>query len=308
MPVTRPGHSRYPASHPLLRKTTTVTQDTDQRLTPLEPYGQAYSNSLRSTTEEIGSHRTVTQLGCPGYSSGVSTGSCTRFKSSSIMPANDSNMLPPFRVRSIVPLQWHGESNSMASAAMANPPAIEELGSTTAVDRLHATNEARYADGIIRMAKSEYEELVKQNPQAALRYIDESDDEVILVSPPLPSLPCPSLTHSHRSAAFSSSISAYKSPSAIKSDLRSVPIASSIVLNHCVICTPLMWSGNKMLLTLGERCIQEVRGRRYREEKSSIWQYRSPSASHHRSHETRPRGPWVRHIRYTRRGGLHMAS
>lgn len=36
-------------------------------------------------------------------------------------------------------------------------------------------------DGVIRMKKNEYDELLKKQPKAALRYIDESDGEVILV-------------------------------------------------------------------------------------------------------------------------------
>ena len=37
-------------------------------------------------------------------------------------------------------------------------------------------------DAVIRMKKAEYDELLKREPKAALRYIDESDGEVILVS------------------------------------------------------------------------------------------------------------------------------
>ena len=36
-------------------------------------------------------------------------------------------------------------------------------------------------DGVVRMKREEYDQLLKEQPLAALRYIDESDGEVILV-------------------------------------------------------------------------------------------------------------------------------
>ena len=54
-------------------------------------------------------------------------------------------------------------------------------------------NKARQpsGDGVIRMKKSEYDSLLAREPRAALRYVDESDGEVILVrSTPIPSR-CP---------------------------------------------------------------------------------------------------------------------
>jgi len=45
--------------------------------------------------------------------------------------------------------------------------------------------QARLPDGdaVVRMKKVEYDELLRSEPKAALRYIDESDGEVILVRP-----------------------------------------------------------------------------------------------------------------------------
>lgn len=37
-------------------------------------------------------------------------------------------------------------------------------------------------DAVIRMKKAEYDALLLREPKAALRYVDESDGEVILVS------------------------------------------------------------------------------------------------------------------------------
>lgn len=36
-------------------------------------------------------------------------------------------------------------------------------------------------DAVVRMKKAEYDDLLRREPKAALRYIDESDGEVILV-------------------------------------------------------------------------------------------------------------------------------
>lgn len=61
---------------------------------------------------------------------------------SSDRPSPSKDLLPPFRVRQV---------------------------------RLPA------GDAVVRMKKAGYDELLKRQPDAALRYIDESDGEVILV-------------------------------------------------------------------------------------------------------------------------------
>lgn len=58
---------------------------------------------------------------------------------------------------------------------------------------------ASQGDAVIRMKKKEYDELLLKEFKAALRYIDESDGEVILVS-----LPTPPILDQHQAPAFQS--------------------------------------------------------------------------------------------------------
>lgn len=92
-------------------------------------------------------------------------------------------MLPPFRVRGIVPLEASASPQEQSTNLASNESLV--TGNTSAAASApQASNPQdlkRYQDGIIRMRKSEYEELIKGNPRAALRYLDESDGEVILV-------------------------------------------------------------------------------------------------------------------------------
>lgn len=76
-------------------------------------------------------------------------------------------MLPPFRVKNIISPDSTPQSSSSATSSSA-PPAARRSSS--------------YTHGIIRMSKEAYDDLLKRLPEAVLSYIDEEDDEVVLVS------------------------------------------------------------------------------------------------------------------------------
>lgn len=76
-------------------------------------------------------------------------------------------MLPPFRVKNIISPDSTPQSSSSATSSSA-PPAARRTSS--------------YTDGVIRMSKEAYDDLLKRLPEAVLSYIDEEDGEVVLVS------------------------------------------------------------------------------------------------------------------------------
>jgi len=76
-------------------------------------------------------------------------------------------MLPPFRVKNIISQDSTPQSSSSHTSSSA-PPAARRSSS--------------YTDGVIRMSKQAYDELLNRLPEAVLSYIDEEDGEVVLVS------------------------------------------------------------------------------------------------------------------------------
>lgn len=92
-------------------------------------------------------------------------------------------MLPPFQVRKILPPKTDAQ-------VQGGPDTFSSVGSTLKEDKSHQRSISRgksllpfqnYSDGIVRMKTEEYEDLVKIQPKAALRYLDEDDGEIILV-------------------------------------------------------------------------------------------------------------------------------
>ena len=101
------------------------------------------------------------------------------------MANKDTTMLPPFRVRRILPLDVtvpsfaHPQLNVPTTLTRQSP--LATAGTDTAPIR-SSSADSKYVDGVILMNKDEYTELLKTQPQAALRYVDEDDGEVIHVS------------------------------------------------------------------------------------------------------------------------------
>lgn len=76
-----------------------------------------------------------------------------------------TKMLGPFRVKSLL----SPESTPQSSSSLSSVPAP-------------VTRRSSYTDGVIRMSKEAYDELLQRLPEAVLSYIDEEDGEVVLVS------------------------------------------------------------------------------------------------------------------------------
>ena len=86
-------------------------------------------------------------------------------------------MLPSFRVRRILPL----ESTNLPFKDLTCTPTGNSSFTTGQALKHRTLDEKRYWDGYIQMRKDEYEQMVKTRPEAALRYLDSDDGEVILV-------------------------------------------------------------------------------------------------------------------------------
>ncbi len=76
-------------------------------------------------------------------------------------------MLPHFRVRGL--RAEDGEASS-TNRAMLDPLAA------------HSDCMVHGADGVIHIEKKRYDDLLAERPAAALRYVDEDDGEVVMVS------------------------------------------------------------------------------------------------------------------------------
>lgn len=73
-------------------------------------------------------------------------------------------MLPPFRVKKLIPTD-------------ANDSPFRPT-----IDASRRRSSSGLADGVVRISKEAYDELLQREPQAALKYLDEEDGDVILVS------------------------------------------------------------------------------------------------------------------------------
>jgi len=76
-------------------------------------------------------------------------------------------MLPPFRVKKLIPRAEAGPSGYPGQNYLEY---LQERSSG-----------AGAADGIIRMSRQAYDELLEREPNAALTYLDEEDGDVVLV-------------------------------------------------------------------------------------------------------------------------------
>jgi len=79
-------------------------------------------------------------------------------------------MLPPFRVKKLLPSSEAGPS--------VNPQTdyLQDLRR-----RLSSGSGSGSVDGVIRMSRQAYDDLLEREPDAALTYLDEEDGEVVLV-------------------------------------------------------------------------------------------------------------------------------
>jgi len=84
-------------------------------------------------------------------------------------------MLPPFRVKKLAPRSEAGPS--------VNPPSeyFQDLRRRSSGSASGSGSGSGAVDGIIRMSRQAYDELLEREPEAALTYLDEEDGDVVLV-------------------------------------------------------------------------------------------------------------------------------